>query len=166
MRPYMEPPRPDIPDAVFAWSDAFVLGYDPIDDTHREFVERVAALQRASDADLLARLDDFARHAEVHFGAEDRWMRETDFPPRDCHIGEHAAVLSSLQQVRERVAAGDFAVGRSFTEALVDWFPGHADYLDSALAAWMFKRRHGGRPLVFRRDTAGDDAGPRGASIP
>ncbi|MEZ5649856.1 MAG: hemerythrin domain-containing protein [Burkholderiaceae bacterium] len=154
----MNPPKSDDANEVLTWTDAFELGYGPIDDTHREFVEVVAAMQRASDAELLARLDDFARHADDHFGAEDRWMRETEFPPRDCHMGEHAAVLESLRQVRERVAAGDVAVGRGFVDALVDWFPGHADYLDSALAAWLFKRQHGGRPVVFRRDIAAGGA--------
>jgi hypothetical protein len=34
---------------------------------------------------------------------------------------------------------------------LFEWFPGHADYLDSALAAWMTKQTMGGKPVVFRR---------------
>lgn len=162
----MEPPKTKPASTILTWTDAFELGYGPIDDTHREFVEVVAALQRAEDAELLDRLDDFARHAKAHFDAEDHWMNETGFPPRDCHIGEHAAVLESLSQVRERVAAGDFAVGRSFTEALVDWFPGHADYLDSALAAWLFKREHGGRPIVLRRDIGSGSVPPRSTGDP
>jgi len=36
----------------------------------------------------------------------------------------------------------------------VKWFPGHATHLDSALAQWMFKREHGGKPVVFRRQAA------------
>jgi hypothetical protein len=36
-------------------------------------------------------------------------------------------------------------------DALADWFPGHADCLDSALAQWMVKRKTGGVPLVFKR---------------
>jgi hypothetical protein len=38
-----------------------------------------------------------------------------------------------------------------FAGYLFEWFPGHADYLDSALAAWMTKRRFGGKPVVLRR---------------
>ena len=34
--------------------------------------------------------------------------------------------------------------------------PGHADYMDSALALWMVKRAHGGAPLVFRRGMSKD----------
>ena len=46
------------------------------------------------------------------------------------------------------------ATARRFAEELTRWFPGHADYLDSALAAWMVKRRHGGKPVVLRRQIA------------
>ncbi|MEG1733679.1 MAG: hypothetical protein RR283_01480, partial [Comamonas sp.] len=35
---------------------------------------------------------------------------------------------------------------------LFSWFPGHADYLDSALAAWMTKKTMGGKPVVLRRN--------------
>jgi hemerythrin len=81
-------------------------------------------------------------------------MTETDFPARECHIQEHAAVMQSLTEVRDAVARGDIAVGRRFAEELARWFPGHADYLDSALSHWMNKRRLGGKPIVLRRGVA------------
>jgi hemerythrin len=96
-------------------------------------------------------------HLRAHFGAEDRWMRETDFPPGDCHMDEHAAVLRSADEVEPLVAGGNLAVGRSFLQELARWFPGHADYLDSALAAWMCKRQFGGKPVVLQRSVRGTD---------
>lgn len=137
------------------WTDNFALGFAPMDDLHREFVELVAAVQGASDADLVRSLDALAAHLSAHFEEENRWMRETEFPPRDCHIDEHNAVLASMTQVRALVAQGDLANGRRLAQALADWFPGHADYLDSALSHWMFKRRFGGKPVVIRREAAG-----------
>jgi hemerythrin-like metal-binding protein len=153
------------PAAPLAWSDAFVLGHGPIDDTHREFVDCVRAIQTAGDADLLAALHALEAHARRHFGDEDRWMRETDFPPRDCHIDEHGAVLRSIEQVRALAEAGDPSEIRRLAQALADWFPGHADWLDSALAHWLCKRALGGKPVVLRRDLratleAGREAAP------
>jgi hemerythrin len=138
--------------ACLAWTDAFVLGHDPMDATHREFVELVAALQTAPDAQLPALLEAFEAHARRHFGDEDRWMRETGFPPRDCHIDEHAAVLDSIVQVRAVAERGEAGEVRRLAAALADWFPGHADWLDSALAHWLCKRSLGGKPVVIRRD--------------
>jgi hemerythrin len=139
-------PEPDL-----QWSDRLLLGYAAMDDEHRDFVERVRALQQAAPEQVLARLDDFAVHAERHFGAENRWMEETEFPARQCHIDEHAAVLKSVVEVRALVAAGNTGIVRSLADELARWFPGHADYLDSALAAWMAKRRWNAKPVIIRR---------------
>lgn len=136
----------------FTWDDAYLLGHPAMDDTHRAFVECVNALLTAPDEALPAALEAFGRHAEAHFAQEDEWMRSTDFPPKDCHLDEHAKVLASFHEVSALLADGHYEVVRDFARALVEWFPGHADYLDSALAAWMVKRSHDGRPLVFRRN--------------
>jgi hemerythrin len=138
-------------DAI-AWSDAFVLGYGPMDDVHEEFVTLVQAMQQAPDNELAGLLAAFLMHAKAHFDAEDAWMVETDFPARGCHIDEHAAVMRSVRQVQARLAGGDYAVARRLADELASWFPAHADYLDSALAHWMCKRRLGGKPVVLRRD--------------
>lgn len=79
-------------------------------------------------------------------------MEDTQFPARQCHIDEHAAVMKSVREVQALLARGDTTHCRSLADELARWFPGHADYLDSALAHWMCKQRLGGKPVVIRRD--------------
>ena len=134
------------------WNDQYLLGYTPIDEVHEEFVGLVGKMQAASDAELAALLAEFTRHCEQHFEMENRWMVETSFPPRDCHIDEHAAVLKSVREVQALLAQGHTGPCRRLAQELAQWFPGHADYLDSALAHWMCKQRLGGKPVVIRRD--------------
>jgi hemerythrin len=136
------------------WSDNLLLGFPRIDDEHREFVELLQALQQAPDAEFAGRLERFAEHARAHFAAEDAWMRDTDFPAGQCHIDEHAAVLRSVDDVSALVAQGNVAEGRRLADALADWFPPHAQHLDSALSHWMCKRELGGKPIVLRRNVA------------
>lgn len=146
------------PAAPPAAAVASELGYGPMDAVHAELDEllRLAAAPGDKDwRDLLGRID---AHLRQHFELEDTWMRETDFPPRDCHIDEHAAVLASSGEVLALAEQGDTTPGPSFVDALARWFPGHADYLDSALAAWMCKRRFGGRPVVLHRRRASGEA--------
>jgi hemerythrin len=135
---------------------AVVLGFGPMDTVHEEFGQLVQRALRSPDEGLLASLDALEAHLRAHFGAEDGWMRDTEFPARDCHVDEHAAVLRSAEEVRPLVAAGNFRVGREFVAELDRWFPGHADYLDSALAAWMCKRQYGGKPVVLHRRKSPD----------
>jgi len=137
---------------AFQWSDRFVLGHGAIDDTHREFVDCVDALLQATDAELPAALERFIAHAQDHFNQENAWLGAEDFPGGgECHIDEHGKVMSSALDVQRMLAEGQTEIVREFTQALVDWFPGHADYMDSALATWLVKQAHNGRPLVFRR---------------
>lgn len=133
------------------WHDGLALGFAPMDCVHEEFVDLVDSLLLARDDQLGAALEAVAAHAKAHFDAEDTWMVETGFPGRECHAEEHAAVLASIHGVQRRVAIGDHEAARRLARALADWFPGHADHLDSALAHWMCKQRFGGKPVVIRR---------------
>jgi len=139
-----------------SWSDEFLLGYGPMDDIHREFVELVHAMRIVGDEVFPALLDRFAVHAERHFGEEAAWMSAGDFPARDCHIEEHEKVMASVREVQQMVAVGNIEVGRRLAAALEEWFPGHVAYMDSALAQWMVKHSTGGVPLVFKRMKAFD----------
>jgi hemerythrin len=137
-----------------SWHYDLQLGYGPIDHIHEEFVVLVDALLAAPDERVAAALAAVHVPSREHFASEEQWMQETDFPARDCHADEHAAVLQSMEGVTCRVASGDFEAGRHLARALADWFPGHADYLDSALAHWMCQKHMGGKPVVLRRSTA------------
>lgn len=136
------------------WHSDLRLGWHPIDAIHEEFIALVDALLAAADDAMPAALSALQQHSREHFAVEERWMEETDFPARSCHVDEHAAVLASMEGVARKLAAGDFESGRRLARALVDWFPGHADYLDSALAHWMCQKRLGGKPVVVRRSVA------------
>ncbi len=95
----------------FRWNDSFLLGYAPMDDTHREFVEVVEAMRTASDDELAGHIEVFLKHAEEHFEQERALMAATGFPAMDCHVKEHNAVLHSVRQVKELLATKGDACG-------------------------------------------------------
>jgi hemerythrin len=127
-----------------------------MDAVHAEFDDLVAQAIACTDDELMPCLQRLQAHLLSHFGQEDNWMRETAFPAADCHIEEHGKVLVSAAEVLALVARGDLEVGRSLASELARWFPGHADYLDSALAAWMCKRQFGGTPIVLHPRRTGN----------
>ena len=141
------------------WTDSFLTGYDPMDDTHREFVELVNTMLQAPDADIPKLLDELITHSQHHFSQEDHWMKSTDFPATECHVNEHAAVLKSMHEVKNYVAdGGDISEARRLVTELARWFPGHTDYLDASLAQWVSKKQLGGVPVVLRRNVAHHDS--------
>jgi hemerythrin len=135
----------------FEWDDRFLIGHQPIDETHEEFVALVKAILHADTDAIPAMMEKLAHHVEEHFALEARLMEQYAFPARECHVEEHERVLASVREVRALVTAGDTEVAIDLAHALADWFPGHSDYMDSALAAWVVKKTAGGAPLVLRR---------------
>jgi len=140
------------------WSDAMLLGHAPMDDAHEEFVEVVKALAACNAVTALGCLQAVEDHLVAHFGSEKAWMERTDYPNMDCHLDEHQKVLDSVQHVNGLAKIGQVGLRdvRRLAVALADWFPKHATYLDSALSTWISKRRHGGAPVILRRDLARD----------
>jgi hemerythrin len=134
------------------WGDELLLGYAPMDHRHEEFVQVVSALQGAEPAQFAERLAAVRTHLQAHFDEEERWMKETQFPSADCHLDEHAAVIKSVLQVQELLADGDDSECLRLANALADWFPGHASYLDAPLSHWMCKKSTGGKPVIIRRN--------------
>lgn len=145
----------DTPANALTWNDAFLVGYEPFDDTHREFVEIVDALLKAPDDQLLPLLYQLTQHSEAHFAQEEHYMETTAFPARECHTNEHAGVLNSMREVAQYVEnGGEASEIRRLSVALADWFPGHTDYLDASLAQWVAKKQLGAVPVVVRRGVA------------
>lgn len=138
------------------WSDRLLLGFAPMDDLHREFVDVVRALQVQPNTAMGKCLNELEIHLKIHFENEDHWMLSTEFPARECHMDEHAKVLLSVMQVKQRLLEGDFDICRRLADELARWFPGHADYLDSALSHWLCSKKFGAKPLVFRRHLDAD----------
>jgi hemerythrin-like metal-binding protein len=109
-------------------------------------------MRQAGDAELPALLLELKLHLHSHFALENNLMQSSGFPASECHISEHAAVLQSIEDVIACVQQGRLDDCRRLVVALADWFPGHSDYLDSALAQWIVSRSTGGKPVVIRRN--------------
>jgi hemerythrin len=147
-------------DFRLAWHDGMLLGHRTMDVEHEELVRLINGVRQAADEGIATALDALASHLRDHFQSEEDGMTRTGFPAQACHAAEHAAVLQSVVGVRKRVEAGDFAAARRLADALSDWFPAHAEYLDAALSHWLCKQQHGGTPVVLRRHLPAMNAQP------
>ena len=120
--------------AALEWSEALVLDLPQLDETHEEFVALLAGVERAVDAQLLARWQELIAHTEQHFGMEDRWMAATRFASGNCHSMQHKVVLQVMREGAARAAQGHLQVLRMMAGELALWFPQHAQTMDAALA--------------------------------
>lgn len=120
--------------AALEWSDALALDLPLMDETHEEFVDLLAQVERSDDARLLAHWQALVAHTEQHFGMEDRWMATTRFASGNCHSMQHKVVLQVMREGAAQAGQGDLQVLRMMAAELALWFPQHAQTMDAALA--------------------------------
>lgn len=132
--------------AALEWSDALSLDLPLMDATHVEFVELLAVVEQASDAEIATAWDALLTHTEEHFGQEDAWMASTRFASGNCHSLQHKVVLQVMHEAARRAREGDGKVLRVMAAELALWFPQHAQSMDAALALHL--RRVGFDPVT------------------
>ena len=123
--------------AQLEWSDALALDLPLMDDTHREFVDLLAAVERADDAQLLPEWEALVEHTDSHFAMEDAWMASTRFASGNCHSQQHKVVLAVMREGAVKGAQGDLTTIRHMAAELGPWFSHHAQNMDAALALHM-----------------------------
>ncbi len=128
-----------------------------LDDDHEELERLVTAFSEGGLAHAKETLDALRLHATRHFDAEDEDLRRMKGGNAACHIDEHAAVLASLREVRERLddPARDGAANETMLAALaaelLRWLPMHVGEMDRALAAFRFREKTGGAAVRITR---------------
>ena len=138
--------------AAITWTETLALQQPRMDTTHREFVDLLNTVEQALDGpvDLLqTALDHFTQHTVEHFAQEDAWMAQLGFAAENCHGFQHQSVLQVVQEVQRRLHANpaddaNRALVRDLVLGLAQWFPGHAQSMDAALALTM--QEHGFDP--------------------
>lgn len=125
-------------ETTLAWSEDLVLDVDYMDNTHKEFVDLLAATEMADDSDVLARFEALIDHTVDHFGREDEWMNTTSFAASSCHSQQHDIVLQVMREGLKRGREqGDLKLVRQMAHELGIWFPQHAQTMDASLAIYL-----------------------------
>lgn len=81
-------------------------------------------------------------------------MKETQYPSTDCNVEGHQKVLVAIGLVLEHYSAERIQVGavHRLAKTMINWFPDHINFLDSAVSAWVSKQRFAGMPVVLCRN--------------
>ena len=123
---------------TLTWSDDLVMNMDKMDQTHREFVDLLAATELAPDDQIIASFKTLIAHTDEHFSGENQWMQDVSFGPGGCHTDEHDMILKVMHEaLRRGEQDGNFKLVRQLTGELAVWFDGHAKSMDAVLAMFL-----------------------------
>lgn len=132
------------------------LGDPTLDADHRKLAALIAQVEGAPAESVLVRLDRLYAHAREHFALEDEELHMMRDGNASCHLDEHAAVLRSIHEVRDLMAADSASpVSRKLLARLVAellrWLPEHVLAMDAGVANSRIRKRLGGSPIVITR---------------
>ena len=146
-------------DTTLTWSPELALGDARTDTTHEEFVELVNATAAAAPEAQLALYQELLAHTVEHFAQEERWMTACGIPPDFCHFSQHNSVLEVMREVERRALLGETALIDSMLEALVEWFPQHAQSMDAGLVSYLAEKGFDTASETFNNNTPNETTG-------
>jgi hemerythrin len=131
---------------AMVWTPAFAVGIPEIDQQHQELFYRLSKLLEGivgGDRAEVARLIDFlGQYVVTHFGAEERWMVESEYPDYEAHKAEHDRFMQDyLRYSVELEQKGPTAlVGMRVNNWIADWLRSHIMVSDMALGRFLSQK--------------------------
>jgi hemerythrin len=132
---------------MIAWTPALAVGIEQIDAQHRELFRRaelfLSGIESCSRHEIGVLLSYLRFYVVNHFGSEEEWMRELEYPDYAEHKRKHDRFLKDLlvlSEENERFEAPGLSPLRVATW-LNTWLTDHVGRADCELAAWFLSRR-------------------------
>lgn len=129
---------------MLKWTDDLSVGVKDIDDQHKELFSRVnnllSAMSQGKGKDEVAKVLAFLRdYVVTHFGAEERIMRERNYPGVEAHRQEHTSYTQKLSDVLKHFekAGTSSLLAIESQRLLTDWWFSHIGRTDKALGAFL-----------------------------
>jgi hemerythrin len=129
------------------WTEALAVGIPAIDEQHQELFRRVESLLAAAadgnSAEVTRMLGFLTEYAELHFAAEEAFMREQSYPGIEAHQAEHVHLMNQVALLSEeyRRTGPDPALRSRMHHLLADWLRTHIGLTDSAMARFVRRAR-------------------------
>ncbi len=135
------------------WTEKLAIGISTIDSQHKELFKRINNLVVAikerrckSEIDNTIRfLDDYAK---VHFAAEEKHMRESNYDGLEEQRNDHKKYLAALAELKEqasqpRVQGSSYDLSATTNQVVVDWIVDHILKIDMKFGEFLKKSGKG-----------------------
>ncbi|BDG05340.1 bacteriohemerythrin [Anaeromyxobacter oryzae] len=128
------------------WTPALAVGIDEIDAQHQELFRRAArlleALKQGRPEELREVIEFLHAYAVEHFGLEEAWMRDVQYPGYVRHKAEHDRFITDLLALAERQQQ---RLPSAFTALEVnawlgEWLRRHVSGTDRELGRYLARR--------------------------
>ncbi len=131
-------------DVAFAWRPDLSVGFDEIDDQHKELFARVNTLLEATSQgkgkEAVGRTISYlGQYVASHFGTEERHMARSQYPEVSSHKAQHVQFTNEFSTIKKKFEAeGPTSQLTILIQRQVcDWLINHIGKTDKALGAFL-----------------------------
>jgi len=133
------------------WDDSFSVGINLIDEQHKMLIERTNAISEAVEMTrglekILQTLSFMIEYTEFHFSAEEKVMKENNYPKFDQHHKLHEDFKDRLnlmvQDFEEEGATTQLS--EEITSYLTNWLVNHIKGIDTELGKILQEKGYKG----------------------
>ena len=132
---------------MIKWTPELAVGIEEIDAQHQELFRRaerfIEGLGEPSRQDVGILLSYLRLYCVTHFGAEESWMRQVDYPGYDAHKVEHDRFIENILELsREHERRGSPGIEANKVSGwLSAWLQEHVSGTDKAFAQFVVSRK-------------------------
>jgi hemerythrin-like metal-binding protein len=124
------------------WTDEFSVGNAGIDEQHKRLVamiNRLISIPRvaAGSENIAEILTEMTEYAEVHFEAEEKLMKQVNYPHLDDHIAQHRAFQMKTAALINSASLDAEAVPVVLLNYLRNWLLQHILKSDMAYKSYL-----------------------------
>ena len=127
------------------WDNAYSVGFEPIDNQHKELVKMINELfegskrgATAADKAFFQTIKKAADYAREHFADEDKYMAQAGFPNLSEHRKLHDNFLETVLKAMSEFQAGKTAPVE-LARFLKNWLLNHIAVSDKQYAPYLAK---------------------------
>ena len=128
------------------WDDKYNVGHDLIDAQHKELIDNfnlfVAACKTSKGKETLSKTVIFLEnYVATHFAAEERLMRNSNYPDLDSHLALHDQFRSKFKAMQAELnqTGSSISLIVEMNEFLLRWFILHIKGVDTSLGFYLGK---------------------------
>jgi len=132
----------------FRWREHYRMGDAELDRQHEELAGMVSKLHdmlRSGQSRVAvdSALDSLIDAVKRHFRAEERLMKDYEYPKLEGHTADHRSLGKKLDAFREQYRKGEAEVDNALLGGLKDWLRDHLLLVDKPLGAYLERKRLG-----------------------
>lgn len=126
--------------AYFNWGDDLAVGNLQVDDDHKQLIgfvnELHTATSRGEGREVVGEiLSGLIKYTQEHFQREEHYMERLRYPKLDAHRRQHAALIKTVLEMRDKYERGHVTVPAQVSALLRDWLSIHIRREDKAFVA-------------------------------